>query len=341
MRIVKKKKGRHRLGADNWEQFHDRQLGRTAHYEYDKPEEPAEVGDPGIEPNAILLAYSGQWAWVQHEAEEVFCRVDERVVERHSAALAAGDAVRVEWEGGEPMLRGVAPRRTKLSRRLSSGKEQVVAANIDLLLIVTALLQPRFKAGVVDRYLIAAEVGRIQPVVCLNKVDLTDKEPDAIGFYRELGLPVVRTSIVTGEGLDELRAQLSGKISVLAGQSGVGKSSLINALDPEFDLDVQEVSRYNEKGRHTTRRARLHSLRDGIRIIDTPGVRQMAVHGITPEEVDLYFPDIAELAVNCRFRNCRHETEPGCAVLDAVEKGELPSLRYASYRRIRESLKEV
>lgn len=328
------------MGAENWERLHDRHLGKAVQYEYTSTNEPGEVGDPTVEPNAILLAYSGQWAWVQLDGQEVFCRVDERVVERHSAALASGDAVRVEWEGGEPMLRGVAPRRTKLSRRLPDGREQVVAANIDTLLIVTAPLQPRFKPGVVDRYLIAADVGRVQPVICLNKVDLTREEPKAVQSYRELGVPVVRTSCETGEGLDELRGHLRGRLSVLAGQSGVGKSSLINALAPEMEIEVQAVSRFNEKGRHTTRRARLYELDGDIRIIDTPGVRQMAVHGVTPEEADLYFPEIADLATNCRFRNCRHMSEPDCAVLAAVEKGELPALRYKSYLRIRESLKE-
>jgi ribosome biogenesis GTPase len=337
---VKKKKGRHKLNSENWERQHDRQLSTTPQYEYEAREADAPVGDPSVEPNATLLAYSGQWAWVQHEGEERLCRVDERVIERHSAALAAGDAVRVEWEGTDPMVHGVAPRRTKLSRRMTNGKEQVVAANIDDLVIVTAPLQPRFKAGVVDRYLIAAEIGGIKPIVCLNKVDLTEKEPEAIQAYRELGVDVVRVSCQTGEGLDELRALLGGNISVLAGQSGVGKSSLINALDPEKDLVVQTVSRFNEKGRHTTRRARLYELPGGIRIIDTPGVRQMAVHGIEAEEVDLYFPEIAELAVKCRFRDCRHRAEPNCAVIEAVEKGELPGVRYRSYLRIHDSLDE-
>jgi ribosome biogenesis GTPase len=337
---VKKKKGRQKLGADNWERMHDRQLSQTPHYEYEAREESAPVGDAAVEPNAILLAYSGQWAWVQHDGEERLCRVDERAIDRHSAALAAGDAVRVEWEGSDPMVRGVAPRRTKLSRRLPNGNEQVVAANVDALVIVAALVQPRFKAGVIDRYLIAADIGGVQPIVCLNKVDLADEEPEAVQAYRELDVPVVRTSCVSGEGLDELRGLLRDKTAVLAGQSGVGKSSLINALDPQHNIDVQAVSRFNEKGRHTTRRARLYELEGGIRIIDTPGVRQMAVHGVSSEEADLYFPEIAELAIKCRFRNCRHTAEPNCAVIDAVEQGVIPKVRYKSYLRIRDSLQE-
>ncbi|MDX9973684.1 MAG: ribosome small subunit-dependent GTPase A [FCB group bacterium] len=337
---MKKKKGRQKVSADNWERQHDRQLSSTPQYEYEARDADSPIGDPNVVPNALLLAYSGQWAWVQHEGEERLCRVDERSIERHSAALAAGDAVRVEWEGTDPMVRGVAPRRTKLSRRMPNGREQIVAANIDALLIVTAPLQPRFKAGVVDRYLIAAEVGGIEPIICLNKVDLTDKEPEAIHAYRELGMSVVRTSCATGEGLDELRELLRGKLTVLAGQSGVGKSSLINALDPEMDIVVQTVSRFNDKGRHTTRRARLHELQGGTRIIDTPGVRQMAVHGLEAQEVDLYFPEIAELATSCRFRDCRHQSEPGCAILAAVESGDLPAIRYKSYLRIHDSLSE-
>jgi ribosome biogenesis GTPase len=338
--LNRKKKRKGKIHTRDWERLHDEHLAPARPYE-EKEEDEAPVGDPAIEPNATLLAHSGQWAWVQYDGREILCRIDERAVKRHSAALAAGDAARVEWEGGEPFLKGVAPRRTKLSRRLPDGREQVVAANIDKLVIVSAAAKPRFKAGVIDRYLIAADVGGVEPVICINKMDLVEAEPAPVQVYRELGIPVIDTSAVTGQGLDDLREQLRGKLSVLAGQSGVGKSTLINALDPRHDVEVQPVSEHTEKGKHTTRRARLYELEGDIRIIDTPGVRQMAVHGVTPEEIDLYFPEIAELAANCKFRDCSHAQEPGCAVRTALESGELPSLRYKSYLRIRDSVEEL
>lgn len=338
--MKRRSKGRQKVRTHAWERVHDEAPSVDRMRSQSLPDAPP-VGDPSIEPNAILVAYSGQWAWVQWDGKEHLCRIDERVVERTSDALASGDLVRVEWEGSEPMLRGVAPRRTRLSRFHGDGREQVIAANIDVLVIVSAAAQPRFKAGVVDRYLITAERGGVEPILCLNKMDLVEGEPPAIQTYRDLGLRVIDTSCVTGLGVDMLRESLRGRLSALAGQSGVGKSSLINALDPRHGVEVREVSRLTEKGRHTTRRARLYELEGDIRIIDTPGVRQLGIHGLAAEEIDLYFPEIAEAARQCRFRDCRHIQEPGCAVRAAVERGELANVRYASYRRMLEAIEET
>lgn len=335
----RRRRGGRRFREQDWERYHDQDLGAASAPRGEGEAEPV-VGDPDVVPNAVLLAHSGQWAWVQYEGAEHLCRIDERAIERHSAALAAGDDVRIEFEGGEPLLKGVAPRRTKLSRLLSDGREQVAAANIDMLVIVTSAAKPRFKPGVVDRYLIAADRGGVEPLLVLNKVDLAEEEPEALSAYRDLGLPVIATSCTTGQGIDELRGFLQDKTAVLAGQSGVGKSSLINALDPRLDLEVQAVSKMTEKGRHTTRRARLYELEGNIRIIDTPGVRQIGLYGVAPEDVDLYFPEIATLAEQCRFRDCSHTQEPDCAVRAALERGELSPVRYRSYLGIRDSLKD-
>ncbi len=337
--MKRRDKGRQKVRTHAWERVHDEAPSVDRMRSQSLPDAHS-VGDPSLEPNAVLLAYSGQWAWVQHGGKEHLCRVDERVIARTSDALASGDLVRVEWEGGEPMLRGVVPRRTRLSRFHRDGREQVIAANIDVLVIVSAAAQPRFKAGVVDRYLITAERGGVEPILCLNKMDLVEGEPSEIQAYRDLGLRVIDTSCVTGLGVDMLREALQGRLSALAGQSGVGKSSLINALDPQHDIEVKEVSRLTEKGRHTTRRARLYELEGSIRIIDTPGVRQLGIHGLAAEEIDLYFPEVADAAGRCRFRNCRHVGEPGCAVTEAVEQGALSKLRYESYRRMLDSIEE-
>ena len=180
------------------------------------------------------------------------------------------------------------------------------------------------------------EAERRHHLVVVNKSDLP-----AAATGEELGGGsggVVRVSAKTGEGIDRLRTHLENSVSVLAGQSGVGKTSLINCLHPDIALETREVSDYNEKGRHTTTVSRLYHLAGGIDIIDTPGIRQLGVWDVTKEEVALYFPDIAALGEHCRFRDCSHTHEPGCAVQDAVETGALPAVRYKSYCRIRDSL---
>jgi ribosome biogenesis GTPase len=272
---------------------------------------------------------------------ERLCLIDEKIVEGISTLLAPGDEVRVEPLGDDWFVRGIGARRSQLSRlalERSRLTEQLIAANVDLLVVVASAAQPRFKPGLVDRYLIAGGVGGVSPMLCVNKMDLVDAEPDGVAQYRELGLTVAMVSCETGQGLDALREALHDKLSVLVGHSGVGKSSLLNALDPNLDIRTREVSGYNEKGRHTTSESRLYELDGGIRIIDTPGVRKVGVSGVSPEELAFYFPEFESLALECHFRNCTHVHEPDCAVRQALEAGALSRLRYESYLRIRESL---
>ena len=292
-------------------------------------------------PNGTVISHSKKWAFVELEGEERLCLIDERLKEQECTLLAPGDQVLVEFEEEDAFVRGVAPRRTKLSRpghedaRL---KEQVFAANIDLLIVVAAASQPPFRIGLVDRYLIAAEVGGVAPLLCLNKIDLVEGEPEEVTLLRELGVRVIATSCKTGQGIDELHETLHGKISVLSGHSGVGKSSLLNRMDPNLAVHTQTVSDLTSKGRHTTTASRLYTLSGGVRIIDTPGLRALGLWRVEPEEVAFYFPEIAERAANCRFRNCTHTHEPQCAVLEAVAAGQLSPARHASYLRIRASL---
>ncbi len=293
------------------------------------------------EPNGVVVSHSGQWAFVQIEGREQLCLIDEGILEIGATLLAPGDAVRIEPDGNDWFVRGIAERRTKLSRLAldrSRVSEQLIAVNVDLLVIVVAALKPRFKPGLVDRYLIVAEVGGVKPILCVNKMDLVDADPKGIEHYRELGLPVYPTSCETGEGVDAFREALQGKCSVLAGHSGVGKSTLLNVMVPDLDLEVQEVSDSTEKGKHTTTASRLYDLPGDIRIIDTPGIRQLGVCGVTADDLAYYFPEMEDLAHTCKFRNCTHTHEPGCAVSEAVEAGEIPRLRYDSYVRIRDSL---
>ena len=317
-----------------------------------------------FEPNGLVISHSKKWAFVlwndqagsEREGErtrepetsrsnhEDLCRINEYLLERGATILAPGDRVLVESVDGEPWVRAVAPRRSKLSRpggEHARVSEQIFAANIDVLVVVASAAKPPFKPGLVDRYLIAAEVGGVTPILCINKMDLVESEAPELSAYRELGIQVIPTSCETGEGLDDLRNALRGKLCVFAGHSGVGKSSLLNSLQPELDLATREVSEATQRGKHTTSAARLYELDDGLRIIDTPGIRQLGLWGVSPEEVAFYFPEIAEQAAACKFRDCTHTHEPDCAVRQAVDDGQIPRLRFESFLRIRESLQEA
>ncbi len=260
--------------------------------------------------------------------------------------VAVGDEVVVELGAdGTGSITEVLPRRTKLSRPAKNygDVEQVIVANADQLLIVTSVRQPKPKPGLIDRYLIAAENGLLSAVLALNKIDLAKKSStheELRAVYESAGYHVLLTSATTGAGLDELREVLRNKFTVIAGQSGVGKSSLINALEPGLDLKVARVSKATEKGKHTTTRVTRHPLSFGGWIADTPGVREFALWDVLPEEIDGCFPEFVESVQECKFPGCSHRHEPGCAVRAAVEQGRIAQTRYDSYVRIREHLEE-
>ncbi|MCK5862562.1 MAG: ribosome small subunit-dependent GTPase A, partial [Candidatus Hydrogenedentes bacterium] len=246
-------------------------------------------------------------------------------------------------QDGNDIVRGVGERKTLLLRyspQRRGVERQLIAANVDMLLVVAAAAHPPFRPGLIDRFLITAQLGGVTPAICVNKTDLVEEEPEQLQLYRELGIQVYTTSCVTGEGIDSLREALRNKMSVFAGHSGVGKSSLLNRLDPELRVFTREVSEATQRGKHATTAAQLYELAGNARIIDTPGIRTLGLWKVDPEELGLYFPDIAEYSVQCRFRNCTHIHEPGCAVLDAVQDKKLAQERYASYKRIRNTLEE-
>lgn len=305
------------------------------------------VGDESLcfaaeKTNAVVVCPYGLLAFVDQAGEERLCRVAEDLTDGRTSILTPGDAVWIEQDAGQWLVRAVAPRRTQLSRYLEgSGREQVVAANIDLLVVVASPAKPRFKPGFVDRCLIAAEAGGVGTLLCLNKMDLVDQPPPGIDDYERLGIRVIKTSCLTGAGIPDLCDALRDKLSILCGQSGVGKSSLIKAVEPALDIAVQEVSRATEKGRHTTTASRMYRLRDNIRIIDTPGVKTLGLWGVSPEELYHYFPEFQAYAAACRFRDCTHIHEPNCGVRAALERGEILPRRYESYRRIRAGIEEA
>lgn len=342
-----KKKKRKQVRTRNWEEAHedafthDRIRHRRAQTAISDTAQEQQSLTTDFEPNALVISHSKKWAFVLKDGREELCLIDERLHEGRESLIAPGDDVWVEPEAEKWVVRGVAPRRTRLSRpghehdRLD---EQVFAANIDMLVIVASVANPPFRPGLVDRYLIAAEVGGVDTVLCVNKMDLVAEEPPELADYEALGFRIVRTSCETGQGLDELRELLANKMVVLSGHSGVGKSTLLNCLDENLEVHTQEVSDYSQRGRHTTTSSRLYKLDGDIRIIDTPGIRALGVWGVSPEEVGWFFPDLAELGERCRFRNCSHMHEPDCAVRAALDAGELTSWRYDSYVRIRESM---
>jgi ribosome biogenesis GTPase len=230
------------------------------------------------------------------------------------------------------MIERVEPRHGVLTRA-SRRREHVLVANVDQLVIVMSLVQPDLKPHLIDRYLAVAQQGGLKPVLCLNKVDLADlvELQPLVGLYAQLGVPVFLCSARTGFGIDRLREQLRGRSTVFSGQSGVGKSSLLNAVQPDLALAVKSVSETNQKGRHTTTYSQLIKLNFGGWVVDTPGVRQLQLWDARPEEMEGYFPEFRPFVPLCDFPDCTHTHEKGCAVKDAVARRLITTRRYHSY----------
>lgn len=246
--------------------------------------------------------------------------------------VAAGDDVWVRPEGDAAgIIERVEPRHGVLSRT-SRKRRHVIVANVDQVIIVASAAQPRLKPNLIDRYLVTCEQARIRPVVCITKTDLVDPAAlmPIVGVYAQMGYDVRLVSVVDGSGVDELRDTLAGKNSALCGQSGVGKSSLLNAIDPGLALRVEAVSTETEKGKHTTTTAELFPTADGGYVVDTPGIRQFQLWDVIAEEVAGLFRDVRPFVSHCRFPDCTHTHEDFCAVKDAVADGWLDTRRYES-----------
>jgi ribosome biogenesis GTPase len=236
----------------------------------------------------------------------------------------------------EGFIERIEPRHGTICRAVR-GRQHILVANVDQIAIVASAAEPRIKPGLIDRMLLAAEKGRVRPIVCVNKIDLiepADLQP-LIGVYSQMGYEVLLLSAETGFGIDRLWAMMRGKSSVVAGQSGVGKSSLLNAIDPQLQLRVQAVSEENDKGKHTTTTAQLLPLSGGGYVVDTPGIRQYQLWDVIPEEIEGFFRDLRPYINHCRYPNCTHTHEADCAVKDAVADGRLDERRYESYCKLR------
>ena len=258
--------------------------------------------------------------------------------------VAVGDrAIVTEGSAGSWAIEDIQPRRTLLARPdpFLAPRQQVIAANVDQLLIVSSWRSPDLWLELIDRYLIAAGLSEIVPIVCINKADLIDDRAGleaSISIYREMGHAVLVTSATTGIGVDELRDGLKGKLTVVVGLSGTGKSSLMTAVQPGLDIRVGRISEAHRQGTHTTTRSKLYSLDVGGYVADTPGIREFGIAGLTLGELPLYFPEVDELAAECKFSNCSHLEEPECEVRAAEAKGRVSASRVASYRAIFDEL---
>ena len=261
--------------------------------------------------------------------------------------LAVGDRVVLEADdrGTTWTICEILPRTSQLGRRAPGGKhgERILAANIDQVVLVFAVANPEPHAGMLDRFLAIAEANDLPARLVANKVDLagTAAARARFGLYERAGYPLHITSVKQDTGLEELRDALAGRASVLTGPSGVGKSSLLNTLYPGLGLRVGAVSESVNKGRHTTVGGFLHPLPDGGYVVDTPGLREVGLWGVPSASLDQCFPEFRELLGECRFADCAHRTEPGCAIRSAVETGAVAGTRYASYLKLREELEEA
>lgn len=255
-----------------------------------------------------------------------------------TSLVVVGDRVTVSrTPDGLGVIEEIHPRRNKLSRPGFKNYEHVIAANIDQVIIVASVHQPPFKRNLVDRFLLLARTLGLEPILVVNKVDLEDERVIRawLAPLESAGLPIVLASAATGQGLEDLGRLLTGKVSAFAGQSGVGKSSLVNALFPGLQIKTQETSWAN-KGRHTTTGSRLYPLPDGGYLADTPGIKDLALWEADEEDLSEVFPEIEALAGGCKFRDCTHVHEPKCAVRAAVERHELDPARYRSYLRLQQ-----
>lgn len=298
----------------------------------------------------VVIKSTGSWYDVRLEdGRHLQARVKGklRLVDRRTTnPVIIGDRVLIESENHDAVIAEVLPRDNYIIRQSSRHRaaEHIIACNLDQAFLMATITQPRTSSGFIDRFLVTATAYHVPTVIVFNKLDLYDgKELRTLDEWKQLydaiGYRVVATSVVTITGVEEVKAMMTNKTSLLAGHSGVGKSTLINKIVPELNLKIGELSGYHEKGRHTTTFAEMHELPFGGFIIDTPGMKEFGILDFEVSEVSQYFPEMAERLHHCRFNNCLHINEPKCAVKEAVESGEIALSRYENYLSIIHELK--
>jgi ribosome biogenesis GTPase len=275
----------------------------------------------------------------------LLCSLRGRFFEEESeekSPVAVGDQVEVKQEGDEGVIERVLPRRTQVARPTprQPRQRQVMAANVDVLVAMATLRQPKVRTSLVDRLLAAAEAARLEGLVVLNKIDLCKAE-EVESFrsrFESLGYPTFAISVQERSGLDALDERLRGKLTILLGHSGVGKSSLLNAFDPTLDLKTGALTRRHDKGSHTTTHSSLIRLPQGALVVDCPGIREFGLTDVTPAELGHHFVDLRPFHHQCRYPDCTHAHEPDCAVRIALESGKIRPDRYENYRRLLDEL---
>ena len=294
-------------------------------------------------PDSAIVIYVGSARCrAVYRELEIDVVVPSEIAVRQKSALAVGDRITVSGEAGAWRLESILPRHSVLARPdpLRPHMQRLIAANIDVVVHVVSVKAPPLRPRLIDRYLIAIQRGGAQPVVCVNKIDLLD-DPSAelarLDVYRRLDVPVIACSVVTGEGLDELRAQAEGKTTALVGHSGVGKSSILNALDERLQLATNTLHRRGT-GRHTTTASTLYDFGGGTYVIDTPGIREFGLWDLDRQTLRDYFPEFDEPSESCRFTDCTHVHEPDCEVKERLGRGEIDAARYETYLRLYEDL---
>lgn len=291
-------------------------------------------------PRGRVVSITGEGIWVDVDCKKILCSLKglfKKELKETKNLVAVGDYVRIS----EGAIAQIEPRTSLLTRTDISGrKEQLIAANVDQVLVVVSVGDPPLKPALVDRYLIAAEKGNIHPIVLVNKVDLLSSNPESQELYKEfltsyepLGIPILSASVRSGVGIEAIRALMSHKTTAISGQSGVGKSSLINTA---FGLNLKtgELAVKTAKGSHTTTTSQLLPIADGGYCVDTPGIRSFGIWNLERADVISHFHDITIIAESCRFGDCSHTTEPHCAVRQALHEGKLPILRYESFQTL-------
>ena len=301
------------------------------------------TNDTATRIEGIVVSSTGSWYEVTTERGTLSCRIRGRLRLkgiRSTNPVVVGDRVVVEPDGDSSAIVEILPRHNYVIRRASnlSKESHIIAANVDRALLIVTLHSPSTPREFVDRFLVTCEAYKVPVTIVIGKADTLEgayaaEAAEFEAIYRDAGYDIIRLSSTTGQGVETIRTMLKGRTTLVAGNSGVGKSTLVSAIDPSLDIRTGEISESHHKGKHTTTFSTMYPIEQGY-IIDTPGIKGFGLIDIESRELCRYFPEMMRLAPNCRFYNCTHTHEPGCAVVEAVEEGTVAISRYESYLKI-------
>lgn len=299
----------------------------------------------------IVIKSTGSWYQVRLANGKV---VEARIIGKFrldglniTNPVAVGDEVEITYESGNGLIKKILPRRNYVARQSPRQKHNIhlLASNVDQAIVIVTIVEPNLKQGFIDRFLMMTEPYEIPTTIIFNKADLYDEDAHAMydhmhDLYVGIGYNVLLVSAIDGTGLEEFKKLLKDKTTLLSGQSGVGKSSIVNALQPKLELRTGEISDYSGKGQHTTTFAEMHPLTFGGYIVDTPGIKMLAFNNLEPEHVTQNFREFFKISSGCRFANCTHRSEPNCAVKTAIAEGKISEFRYMNYLQILEEVED-